>query len=150
MKIQSKNTMKSFSEIVRSKIHSFDIRQFTGFSLVGAINFVVSYVSYAISIYFGIHHQIANQISFWLTLINGYLLNKYWVFKKAGNGSNNKELFRYFTVYGLNFVLGIFLLYLYVDILNINKYIVPFVSMPVTIPLNYYLNKKWVFAKKQA
>ena len=130
------------------KIELPSIRRFMNFSVVGAVNFFLSYFIYAGSVSFGIHHQIANQISFWVTVANGYILNKYWVFQRGKSGSGKKEAGKYVFVYGMNYLLGIYLLYLYVDVLAINKYLAPLVSMPITIPLNYYLNKKWIFHRK--
>jgi putative flippase GtrA len=123
------------------------VRQFINFSMVGVINLVLSYIIYAFLIYASVHYQIANQASFWLSVLNGYLLNKYWVFNKQNVKKSNSQSVRYFVVYLFNYFLGIFLMYLYVDILSLNKYIIPFISMPVTIPLNYCLNKFWVFKK---
>lgn len=123
------------------------IKQFINFSIVGIINLVLSYVVYAILVYFSIHYQIANQVAFWLSVLNGYLLNKYWVFHKQSIKKSKSQTLRYFLVYAFNYFLGIFLMYLYVDVLHINKYIVPFISMPITIPLNYCLNRFWVFSK---
>lgn len=123
------------------------IRQFINFSMVGVINLVLSYAIYAILIYASFHYQIANQASYWLSVFNGYLLNKYWVFNKQSVKKSPAQTVRYFIVYIFNFCLGILLMYLYVDVLKINKYIIPFISMPITIPLNYCLNRFWVFKK---
>lgn len=123
------------------------LKQFINFSIVGVINMILSYVLYSFCIYMELHHQIANQISFWISVLNGYLLNKYWVFQRGDSGRGRTESIKYFAVYGFNFVLGIFLLYLYVDVLNINKYLAPVISIPITVPMNYLLNKKWVFKK---
>lgn len=122
--------------------------QFVNFSLVGVINLLLSYVLYSVCIYLGMHHQIANQVSFWLSVLNGYVLNKCWVFDKKHSGRTKAEAIKYFSVYGFNFLLGIFLLYLYVDVWEINKYLAPIISLPVTVPLNYILNRKWVFNKQ--
>ena len=123
------------------------LAQFINFSVVGVINLFLSYFLYAGCIWVGLHHQIANQISFWISVLNGYLLNKYWVFQKANSGRGKAEASKYFAVYGFNFVLGIFLLYLYVDVLQISKYLAPIISIPITVPMNYLLNRYWVFKK---
>jgi len=127
--------------------------QFINFSIVGGINMLLSYLLYVFFVWLGLHIQIANMLAFWLSVINGYVLNKYWVFK---NPTGNKEkklsdhitLVKYVLMYGFNLLLGIVLLYLYVDILHLNKYIAPLISIPITIPMNYCLNKFWVFKKK--
>lgn len=125
------------------------LTQFFNFSIVGAINFVLSYALYGGGVYIGLHHQIANQIAFWVTILNGYLLNKFWVFGSGHSGRTQAEAIRYLTVYGTNYVLGIFLLYLYVDVWGLSKYLAPIIAMPITIPLNYILNRKWIFAERR-
>ncbi|MEG1180195.1 MAG: GtrA family protein, partial [Oscillospiraceae bacterium] len=91
------------------------LAQFVDFSMVGAINAVLSYVLYALCIKLGLHHQIANQISYWISVLNGYILNKHWVFANQSNKLSHTESIKYFTLYAFNFFLGIFLLWLYVD-----------------------------------
>ena len=124
------------------------LAQFINFSMVGIINLFLSYFLYVACIYVGLHHQIANQVSFWLSVLNGYILNKYIVFNKKNSDNTQIERIKYFTVYGFNYVLGIGLLYLYIDKLKINPYLAPIVSIPITVPLNYLLNRKWVFKKE--
>lgn len=137
-----------FTKVIFEKIPW--LAQVIDFSMVGVINAVLSYLIYAILIYFSVHYQIANQVSYWLTVLNGYLLNKYWVFSNQSEKKSHTQTLRYFVLYGFNFVLGIVLMYLYVDVLHINKYIVPFISIPITIPLNYCLNRFWVFRNKKS
>lgn len=124
--------------------------QFTNFSIVGLINLVLSYILYIVFISFNLHYQVANQIAFWLTVLNGYILNKYWVFKIAKNKRESHQklsIIKYFIIYGSNIILGVLILYFFVDIIGVNKYVVPFFSMPITVPLNYFLNKQWAFRK---
>lgn len=141
-------------KIVNNKFVSYLIvkfpwlKQFLGFSMVGVINMVLSYSIYAILIRFNVHHQIANQIAFWLSVINGFVLNKNVVFKSTKSQKIKSESIKYTAVYGFNWILGIFLLYLYIDVLKINSYFAPLISIPITIPMNYALNKFWVFNNK--
>ncbi len=125
------------------------LAQFINFSTVGVINMALSYLVYAALIYLHVHHQIANLMSFWISVLNGYLLNRFWVFKKNAADRSPTQALRYFATYGFNMLLGIFLMYLYVDVLHITKYIVPFISLPITIPLNYCINKFWVFRHRK-
>lgn len=125
------------------------LEQFVDFSTVGVINLILSNAIYIGCVYIGIYYQISNQISYWLSVLNGYILNKLWVFSKQSSKKSPAQAIKYFAVYGFNFVLGIFLLWLYVDVLHISKYLAPIVSIPITIPLNYCLNRFWVFKKNK-
>lgn len=125
------------------------LSQFINFSMVGIINMVLSYAIYAFLIYLSVHPQIANQIAFWLSVLNGYLLNKFWVFEAKTKQKSASQLLKYVITYAFNNVLGIFLLWLYIDILHLNAYIAPFISLPITIPMNYCINKFWIFKKSK-
>jgi putative flippase GtrA len=125
------------------------ILQFTSFGIVGVSNFLIAYSIYAILVFFEVHPQIANLIAFFASVLNAYFLNRYWVFKKDVPVRASTPI-RFFAVYGGNLALGVFLLYLYIDVLSINKYVVPFLSLPITVPLNYILNKVWVFKGSKA
>lgn len=125
------------------------LKQFLGFSFVGVINMVLSYVIYALFIKLGVHHQISNQIAFWTSVLNGFILNKNFVFKSSKSKKTRSEGIKYMAVYTFNWFLGIILLYLYIDVLKINSYLAPLISIPITIPMNYALNRFWVFRKKE-
>ena len=122
------------------------IPQFVSFGLVGISNLLVAYSVYALLVWVGLHPQIANAISFMVSVINAYLLNHSWVFKKRKKQTSTPIKFA--VVYGGNFLLGVFLLYLYLDVFHWNKYLAPFLSLPITVPLNFLLNKYWVFNKE--
>ncbi|GAA0083782.1 GtrA family protein [Clostridium sp. CTA-7] len=120
------------------------LMQFINFGIVGVSNTIVAYGIYAILVYFNLHPQIANIISFLASMLNAYIWNKVWVFKDSSNKKKTTAV-KFTVVYGGNLLLGIILLYLYLDVWHLNKYIAPFLSLPITIPANYILNKFWVF-----
>lgn len=108
----------------------------------------LSYLVYAVLVYFKVHYQIANLAAFWISVLNGYLLNRFWVFKKQATNRNPAQTIKYIATYGFNLLLGITLMYLYVDVMHLNKYIAPFISLPITVPMNYCINRFWVFRRK--
>jgi len=118
--------------------------QFINFGIVGVSNMLVAYLAYFILVYLNVHPQIANIFSVLISSLNAYLWNKLWVFKHTSTKKVAAPL-KFFIVYGGNFLLGVLLLHLYIDVWHLSKYIAPVISMPVTIPLNYVLNKFWVF-----
>lgn len=118
--------------------------QFINFGIVGLSNTLIAYSVYVVLVYFNLHPQIANFISFVLSVLNGYILNRFWVFSVHDSTSIYTPL-KFFTVYGGNLIFGILLLYLYIDVWHLNKYLAPLISLPLTVPANYLLNKFWVF-----
>lgn len=125
------------------------LRQFVNFGLVGVSNLLIAYATYAFLLFVGLHPQMANLISFFVSVANAYLLNRFWVFKGSATTRPSTPA-KFFVVYGGNLGLGVLLLYLYVDVWHLNAYIAPFISLPLTVPLNYLLNKFWVFRRKPA
>jgi putative flippase GtrA len=124
------------------------LAQFIDFGAVGLSNLAVAYGVYALLLSFGLHPQIANFFSFWTSVLNAYLLNRFWVFndkRKVGEHT----IVKFVVIYGLNLIMGIGLLYLYIDVLHWNKYWAPLISLPITVPINYLLNRIWVFRAKQ-
>ena len=120
------------------------LAQFINFGIVGVSNMLVAYSVYAILVYFNVHPQIANIFSVLVSILNAYVWNRFWVFSQTATKKVTAPI-RFIVVYGGNLLLGMVLLYLYIDVWHLNKYIAPFISMPVTIPLNYILNRFWVF-----
>ena len=101
--------------------------QFINFGIVGIANTIIAYSVYAILVTFEINPQIANFFSFGASLLNAYLVNKHWTFRRAINTRPMTAL-RFITVYGGNYILGVIFLWLYLDVLYMNKYLAPFLS----------------------
>lgn len=120
------------------------IEQFLNFGLVGFFNTLISYVTYVIVVSFNIHPQIAGIAGFITSVTNAWLMNKYWVFKH-NNVSDLKTPVKFMAVYGGNLLFGVILIFIMYDCLHINKYIIPVISLCITVPVNFLLNKKWVF-----
>lgn len=59
--------------------------------------------------------------------------------------NKKKGLIKVYISYGSTFLLSTGLLYLMVDIAGISEYIAPLINLCATVPLNFVLNKFWVF-----
>ena len=115
--------------------------QFIKFGLVGVSNLLVYYAIYSILLRFGCHYAIANGIGFVISVLNSFLWNSLFVFKKAEGGKRNKAatLLKTFISYALT---GLVLQTL---LLHLLAYIAPVLTVCVTTPLNFLLNKFWSF-----
>lgn len=126
--------------------------QFVKFGLVGVTNTLVYYACYSILVRLGCHYALANGIGFVISVLNSYLWNSLFVFKKEAEKDEGKKrntaatLVKTFISYALTgLVLQTFLLHLLIDIAGISKYIAPLLCVCVTTPLNFLLNKFWTF-----
>ncbi len=124
------------------------VLQFIKFGFVGAANTLISYATYALLVYFGTPYIIASICGFIVSTFNAFFWNNVFVFKKQKDEKRNlwKALVKTFLSYaGTSLVLNNILLAFFVEILHISKYIAPLISLVITIPLNFLLNKFWSF-----
>ena len=121
--------------------------QFIKFIIIGFSNLAISLLTYYILVLLNINYQISNIFAFILGSINGYFWNKKWVFKK--NGDIKATLIKFYISYIFTWLISAVLLYLWIDIFKISAFIAPILNLFITTPINYILNKIWVFKKSE-
>lgn len=119
-------------------------KQFIKFGLVGVSNTLISLGTYYLLYFLGINYLIANTIGFVVSVLNSYYWNNKYVFKKTQSG-HLKPLIKTFLSYGSTFLLSTFLLFVMVQHLGISEVIAPIITLVITIPLNFLINKFWAF-----
>ena len=120
------------------------VKQFVKFCAVGVSNTVLGLVIYYSLLMFGIYYLLANIIAGFITVMNAYYWNRKYVFKK-NNGSTTKQFVKMYASSGFIFLLGMILLFIIVEIFGFSEFIAPLLSLCVMVPLNFLLNKFWVF-----
>ncbi len=93
-------------------------------------------------------YQLSNLLAFVVSVTNAYFWNSKYVFKSKEKREGKeciKTYGRTFLSYGSTYILSALLLYLWVERLHISEGLAPMINLLVTIPLNFFLNKKWVF-----
>lgn len=125
------------------------IWQFFKFSLTGSIVTFFSLIIYWLCIYLDISYVIANAIGFVITVAISYILNNTFTFTNKGKKSWSwKALLRVYMTYFLTGVLvATFFLWLWIEVLEINNNIAPLLNLFITIPLNFIMNKFWVYRR---
>jgi len=124
------------------------ILQFIKFGIVGLSNTAISYIIYFLLVYFDLHYLIASIIAFFISVLNSFFWNNKYVFKKEAGQKRNiaKSLVKTYVSYAFT---GLFLqnvlLFVFIEFIKISKYIAPFFGLIITIPLNFVLNKLWIF-----
>ena len=117
--------------------------QIIKFIIIGFSNLGISLLIYYILIFFKIDYQISNIFAFIFGSINGYFWNKKWVFKK--NGDIKNTLVKFYITYLFTWLISSILLYVWIEIFKLSNLIAPILNLFITTPINYILNKKWVF-----
>ncbi|CAD7360021.1 MULTISPECIES: GtrA family protein [Staphylococcus] len=109
------------------------------FILVGGINTMNYYVVYLILLnLLHIHYLISHIVGFIVAFVISYYLNCYFVYKV-------KPTLKKFLAFPLTQVVNMgtqtLLIFIFVQYLNFNESIAPFIGLIVTIPITYVLSK---------
>jgi putative flippase GtrA len=124
------------------------ITQFMKFGIVGLSNTIISYAIYSLLVYFNLHYIFASIIAFIVSVLNSFFWNNKYVFKKGHEQKRNvlHSLLKTYLSYAFTgLVLQNLLLFVFIDIMHISKYIAPLFGLTITVPLNFILNKLWAF-----
>lgn len=100
----------------------------------------------------GIYYLVANILAFIITVFISYLLNNKFVFesKDSGRWKWIKGLIKVYISYAsTSLLLSTILLWVQVDILGIWEEVAPLFNLVITVPLNFILNKFWVYKNKE-
>lgn len=135
------------------------IIQFLKFGLVGASNTLIGYLIYVVTLKLlrvldlwpTIDIYIAQFIMFVLSVAWSFYWNNKFVFKKEEERERNiiAALIKTYISYAFtSLILSELLLVIWVKYLGINEYIAPIISLFITVPLNFLIQKLWAFKDK--
>ena len=112
------------------------------------INYLVFYLIYSI---WNIHYILASIVGYVSGLFLGFYLNKEWTFKRNDKVFSGKSLvLRYICLYGFTLVVAILVLYVIVEIANVDPLFGYIVSIFCSTALNFYGLKYIVFRAKES
>lgn len=118
-------------------------KQVVKFFVTGLMAAVTEYGSFFILIQLDTPAVAANVLSFLSTLVVGFMMQKYWVFK-AGNDAR-RQLIHYAMLASINLVISSTLIWLMVDILSVAPLIAKLIIMALIAASNYLLLSKIIF-----
>ena len=122
--------------------------QFVKFGLVGLSNTMISYIVYVIFVLFGAHYLVGSITGFIVSVLNSFYWNNKYVFKKQEGEHRSiwRALLKVFMSYAFTgLILNNILLVILVDYCKVPELIGPIITLLVTIPLNFIMNKLWAF-----
>lgn len=112
-------------------------KEFSRFVAIGAVNTLLTYFFYIILLVF-VSYQISYSITYIFGIYLSYYLNTRFVFNQKASIT---KAVQYPLVYLAQYLLGLLLLYILVEIMEINKLIAPILSIIVTIPVVFLLSR---------
>jgi len=123
------------------------VKQLLGFSVVGVFNNLIFLAVYYLVIYFNTRwYLIGNILGFLVSTLNAYMMNSKFVFK--AEKLNKKSLVKTYCTYIMSLGISTLLLYVLVNRLDIDASIAPIISLMITIPFNFLMNRFWVYRVK--
>jgi putative flippase GtrA len=122
---------------------SFISYEFGRFILWGGINTLASYLIYALLLSF-LPYLIAYSIAFIAGIFISYFLNSRFVFKQEMRLS---KAVKYPLVYVSQYLLGVTSLYLFVQVLRVNKLLAAALAVILSIPVTFLLSRRIVRGK---
>lgn len=119
-------------------------KQFIKYAISGTINTSITLIVYNILIRLGVNYMISNGIGYFLGIVNGFMLNKLWVFK------SHKRVYvlfaKFIIVNTMSLLFSTGLLFLLVHYLYFNKIFAQLITTMITGIINYILNRLWTFS----
>lgn len=110
---------------------------FPRFLIAGAVNTGLTYLLY-LGLLFLMPYVWAYSLTYAIGIGIGYLLNAHWVFKRAPSLGSATA---YPLIYALNYLLGVGMLWLLVDLIHIPKEIAPLLVVALSVPVMYIVTK---------
>lgn len=134
--------IKNFIEYLDRKI---DIKKFIKFCITGTLNTMVHLLAFTVfNEILQIDPTIAQACAYTVATVNSYIINKNWTFNKK-KGYNKSEMFKFALVNLLSLSLSSAGMYIFHKELGINEYICQIPIACITIMINYFGNKIFVF-----
>lgn len=126
------------------------LTQFVKFGLVGAVNTLLSLGINYLFIWIDPSLYLWGNFAGWaVSVLNAFYWNNRFVFQKKA--ATQKELWlrlgKSYVSYGVSFLLSTLLMWLEVDVLGLSEWLSPILTLVITIPLNFVVNKLWTFRK---
>jgi len=122
----------------KQSLKRFINKKFSRFVVVGAVNTLLSYVIYIAALQIS-SYQVAYSAAYFLGILISYYLNTVFVFKCS---LSLGKAFKYPVVYIVQYLLGIFLLIVLVEWLDVDVHFAPIAVIVLTIPVTYYLSRR--------
>jgi putative flippase GtrA len=112
-------------------------KKFLKFLLAGGMNTLITYCFYLFLVSYT-HYNLAYSIAYLLGIVSSYILNSLFVFREK---MTIKKGIQFPLVYLVQYLLSLFLIYLFVELFGINPKIAPLSVVVLTTPATFLLSK---------
>lgn len=119
------------------------IIQFLKFGMVGLSNTLIGLVVYYLLLFMNMQYLLASIISGIISIFNAFYWNNKYVFHSTNDWLIS--LGKTYISYGLSFLVTTIFLWFLVEKCFVSTTLAPILTLVVTTPLNFCLNKFWTF-----
>ncbi|KRE43277.1 GtrA family protein [Paenibacillus sp. Soil522] len=134
------------SKTVRKRL----IAQFIAFNIVGLLNTAVDFLLFTLLIWLGTYYLLAQVIAYGAGMINSFVLNSRYTFGKGDRLTKRRQQLgisvRFIAWNGILLGITLLLLAVLTEWWRINEVIAKLIVTAVTVLLNFYGSRRWVFA----
>lgn len=118
-------------------------RQFIRFGIVGASSAAINLCLYYFLVWLGFYYVLANIIGWICSICNTFFWNSYMVFSPQKKWI--KSLFKTYITYTISLLIMTVGLWVLIEVIYVSKLLAPIIMMVVMMPVNFLINKYWVF-----
>jgi putative flippase GtrA len=144
--------LKNMSKAASNQSSKGSLAQFIMFNIVGLLNTFIDFLMFTILIWFGAYYLLAQVIAYGAGMINSFVLNSRYTFGKKGNEAPRPQQLnrsmRFIVWNGMILGVTLLLLMAFNEWWGLNEVVSKLIVTVVTVVLNFYGSKKWVFAAK--
>lgn len=114
-----------------------NLREFAGFGLVGAANTMATYAIYAVLLLL-FPYKISYSLAYASGILISYCLNSRLVFRQP---ISLLKFIKYPIVYVVQYLLGMVVLYVAIDILGFSQWLAPLLVIAISLPVTFFLSR---------
>ena len=115
--------------------------------MVGVFNTIITYLIYSLLVFIGVNYACALVVDYVVGMWISFSLNKKFTFKVSEPTSFNMIFKMFFSCFIL-FLLNLFLLSFFIEIINFNKYFAQLIVLIIVMIVSYLFQHLYVFKNK--
>ena len=120
-------------------------RQFVRFAVVGFACFLLTLATFTVVDRSGAHYLVAAVVGYAAGIVLGFTLNRRWTFEAADRPAGGQAA-RFLAVSAVGIACNALLLKLCVEVVDTPKTLGEIVSVALTAPVTFAINRVWSFA----
>lgn len=141
--------MRKIRGMIRYMDEKLDLKKLLKFALTGLLNTAIDFAAYTLCLeVFKLDVKVAQPVGQCVAIVNSYLVNKNWTFRNREKYTI-AEILKFLLVNGGSVAINTLGVHILHDIVGINEYLCKAPIAFVTIIINYFGNRLFVFRENK-